>query len=104
MWILVKCFELIFFFGFGKGERKVEYKYYKVNIIFVLKSEKVVLFFLFLEFRKIVMIRWIDSTFEDKERSLDDIKLLFIRMLLLWASTIDYNGLNLHDFLFAWFS
>ncbi|KAF5446588.1 hypothetical protein F2P56_032204, partial [Juglans regia] len=40
-----------------------------------------------------------DRTFENKERSLEELRALFFRTLCLWAIALDFNGLNFHDFL-----
>ncbi|KAG2686130.1 hypothetical protein I3843_10G155100 [Carya illinoinensis] len=40
-----------------------------------------------------------DRTFEDQERSLEELKLLFFRTLCRWAIAVDFNGMALQDFL-----
>jgi hypothetical protein len=33
------------------------------------------------------------------ERSMAELKLLFFKTLCTWAITVDFNGMDLHDFL-----
>ena len=40
-----------------------------------------------------------ERTFEDKERSVEELKLLFFKTLCTWAIAIDLNGKDLHEFL-----
>ncbi|KAG6705367.1 hypothetical protein I3842_07G176000 [Carya illinoinensis] len=40
-----------------------------------------------------------ERTFEDQERSLEELKVLFFRTLCNWAIAVDFNGVVLHDFL-----
>ncbi|KAG2720879.1 hypothetical protein I3760_02G054900 [Carya illinoinensis] len=40
-----------------------------------------------------------ERTFEDKERSLEELKVFFFRTLCTWAIAISFNGQSLHDFL-----
>ncbi|KAG2674363.1 hypothetical protein I3760_13G130500 [Carya illinoinensis] len=42
-----------------------------------------------------------DRTFEDKEHSMEEIRLLFVRTLFLWAKAVDFNGLGFHEFLIS---
>ncbi|KAF5452893.1 hypothetical protein F2P56_021410 [Juglans regia] len=40
-----------------------------------------------------------ERTFEDKERTLEELKMFFFRTLCTWAIAIDFNGMDLHVFL-----
>ena len=40
-----------------------------------------------------------ERTFEDKERSMEELKIFFFRTLCTWAIAVDFNGMELHDFL-----
>ena len=40
-----------------------------------------------------------ERTFEDKERSIEELKFLFFRTLCNWAIAVDFNGMALRDFL-----
>ena len=40
-------------------------------------------------------------TFEDKERSMEELKVFFFRTLCIWTIAVDFNGLELHDFLMS---
>ncbi|KAG2707779.1 hypothetical protein I3760_05G162800 [Carya illinoinensis] len=40
-----------------------------------------------------------DRTFEDKERSIEELKFLVFRTLYSWAFAVDFNGLTFRDFL-----
>ncbi|XP_040992740.1 uncharacterized protein LOC121239540 [Juglans microcarpa x Juglans regia] len=42
-----------------------------------------------------------ERTFEDKELTLEGLRIFFYRTLLLWASAVDFNGLTVHDFLLS---
>ncbi|KAG2684712.1 hypothetical protein I3843_10G086000 [Carya illinoinensis] len=42
-----------------------------------------------------------ERTFEDKERTLEELRSLFFTTLLLWAISLDFNGQNVHDFLLS---
>ena len=38
-----------------------------------------------------------ERTFEDKERTTEEIRILFFSTLFLWSLAIDFNGQNVHD-------
>ena len=40
-----------------------------------------------------------ERTFEDKERSVEELILLFFRTLCTWAIAVDFNGMDFHEFL-----
>ncbi|KAG6729257.1 hypothetical protein I3842_01G018300 [Carya illinoinensis] len=42
-----------------------------------------------------------ERTFEDKERSMEELKAFFFRTLCTWAIAVNFNGQTFHDFLVA---
>ncbi|KAF5457906.1 hypothetical protein F2P56_021979 [Juglans regia] len=40
-----------------------------------------------------------ERIFEDKERSIAELKMLFFRTLCTWAHAVDFNGMEFHEFL-----